>query len=288
MIYNRSLILLKFMFLFILFTSSIVFSNPQDSTFYKWIPSLVGGLNFSQIAFSNWTKGGENSITWAVNGDFNLEYHNKSIGFQTKLKSIYGRTKFDGDDFKTNDNEIYLDQVISYHADWKVDPYFSNSIQTQITTGFDYKEEEPRKVADFFDPAIITQSLGFTYDKLTVIQTRMGLALQETITNKYRKYTDDVETPLKKEAYKFETGFECVTNSKINIDKNIVAESSLRLFTRFEEIEVWDIRLDSKWIAKINSWLNVSFKYNFIFKKSESPTAQMKESWQMGVTYNFI
>jgi hypothetical protein len=276
------------MFLFILFTSSIVFSNPQDSTFYKWVPSLVGGLNFSRIAFSNWTKGGENTLTWSVNADFNLEYQNESIGFKTNLKSIYGRTKFDGDDFKTNDNEIYLDQVISYHADWKVDPYFSNSIQTQITTGFDYKGEEPKKVADFFDPAIITQSLGFTYDKLTVIQTRMGLALQETITNKYRKYSDDVETPLKKEAYKFETGFECVTNSKINIDKNIVAESSLRLFTRFEEIEVWDIRLDSKWIAKINSWLNVSFKYNFIFKKSESPTAQMKEAWQMGVTYNFI
>ena len=271
-----------------LFTTATIYSKPPDSTFYKWIPSLIGGMSFSQLAFSNWTKGGENTFTWSVNGDFTLSYDNESIGFKTKLKSIYGRTKFDGNDFKTNDNEIYLDQVISYHADWKVDPYFSNSIQTQITTGFDYSGDTPNKVADFFDPGIITQSVGFTYDKLTTIQTRMGLAIEETITNKYRKYSDDPDTPLLLETFKFETGFESVTNTKFNIDKNIIAESSLRLFTRFEEIEVWDVRLDSKWIAKINSWLNVSFKYNFIFKKSESPTAQMKESWQMGITYNFI
>ena len=272
--YNNFSLLKQFLVLYLVFISSFV--------------SLIGGLNFSQIAFSNWTKGGENAVTWAVSGDFILQYDNSSIGFQTNLKSIYGRTKLDGNDFRTNENEIYIEQVLSYHAKWKVDPYFSNSIQTQITTGYDYKADDPKKVADFFDPAIITQSIGFTYDKLATIQTRLGLAIQETITNKYRKYSDDIETPVKKEAFKFETGFESVTNTKINIDKNIVAESSLRLFTRFEEIEVWDIRLDSKWIAKVNSWLNVSFKYNFIFKKSESPTAQMKESWQMGVTYNFI
>jgi Protein of unknown function (DUF3078) len=286
--YNKYSLFKSFLIFFVLFTSSFVFSKPSDSTSYRWIPSLVGGLNFSQIAFSNWTKGGENSMTWALNADFRMKYNNEIISFKTKLKSIYGRTKLNGNNFKTNENEIYLDQVISYHANWKVDPFFSNSIQTQLTTGFDYKNEPSVKVSDFFDPAMITQSLGFTYDKLATVQTRLGLALQHTITNKYRKYSDDNETPLKREAYKFETGFESVTNTKINIDKNIVAESSLRLFTRFEEIDVWDVRLDSKWIAKVNSWLNVSFKYNFIFKKSESPTAQMKESWQMGVTYNFI
>ncbi len=274
--------------LFILFASTNIFSKQADSTNYRWIPSLIGRLNFSQIAFSNWTKGGENSITWSLNGDFNLKYKNDILTFKTKFKSIYGRTKLDGGNFRTNENEIYLDQVLSYHANWKVDPFFSNSIQTQITTGFDYKSELPQKVSDFFDPAVITQSLGFTYDKLKTIQTRLGVALQHTTANKYRKYTDDTKTTSKEEAYKFETGFESVTNAKIKIDDNIVAESNLRLFTRFEEIDVWDVRWDNKMVAKVNSWFHVTLTYNFIFKKSESPTAQMKESWQMGITYNFI
>ena len=276
-----------------LFFTAVTFSNQTDtkqvdSTYYKWIPSLVGGLNFSQIAFSNWTKGGENSFTWSVNSNFKLEYKNERILFKTKIKSVYGRTKLDGNDFRTNENELYLDQVVSYHAQWKVDPFFSNSVQTQITTGFNYKGESPEKVSDFFDPAVITQSLGFTYDKQKAIQTRLGLAFQHTVTNQYRKYSDDNETTTKTEAYKFETGFESVTNAKFKLDKNIVAESNLRLFTRFEDIEVWDIRWDNKMVAKVNSWLNISFTYNVIFKKSESPIAQMKEAWLMGVRYNFI
>lgn len=135
---------------------------------------------------------------------------------------------------------------------------------------------------------MITQSLGFTYDKLKIVQTRLGLALQHTITNKYRKYSDDKDTPETKEAYKFETGFESVTNTKFKIDENVIAESNLRLFTRFEEFETWDVRWDNKIVAKINSWLNVSFTYNFIIKTSESPKPQMKESLLMGIRYNFI
>jgi hypothetical protein len=276
------------LFSFIFFSVSVGYAKTADSTDYKWTPSLIGGLNFSQIAFGNWTKGGENSITWSVNGDFKLKYKNDSFTFKTKLKSIYGRTKLDGKDFKTNENELYIDQVLSYHANWKVDPFFSNSIQTQITTGYTYKESSQEKVSDFFDPAVITQSLGFTYDKLKVIQTRLGLALQHTITNKYRKYSDDKETPETKEAYKFETGFESVTNTKFKIDENVIAESNLRLFTRFEEFETWDVRWDNKIVAKINSWLNVSFTYYFIIKTSESPKPQMKESLLMGIRYNFI
>ena len=275
-------------FMIFIFIASISYPKTSDSTDTKWIPSLIGGLNFSQIAFGNWTKGGENSLTWSVNGDFHLKYNNDSFLFKTKIRSIYGRTKLDGKDFKTNENELYIDQVLSYHANWKVDPFFSNSVQTQITTGYEYKGELAEKVADFFDPAVITQSLGFTYDKLKIVQTRLGLALQHTITNKYRKYSDDPETPAEKEAYKFETGFESVTNAKIKIDKNVIAESNLRLFSRFEEIDVWDVRWDNKIVAKINSWLNVSFTYNFIIKTSESPRPQMKESLLMGIKYNFI
>ena len=272
----------------LLWSSSSFYGSSPDSTLNRWIPSLVGGLNFSHISFSNWTKGGDNSFTWSIRGDFEVEYRNESFTFKTKLNSLYGRTKLAGNDFRTNENDLYLDQVISFHANWKVDPYISNSIQTQITTGYEYKNDEAIKVADFFDPGIISQSFGFTYDRLSSIQTRLGLAMQETLTRRYRKYSDDATTPDREETYKFETGLESVTNAKFNIDHNIIAESRLRLFTRFEEIEVWDVRWDNIWTAKLNSWLNVSFTFNLVFKKSESPKVQMKESWQMGVMYSFL
>ena len=273
---------IKFWILFSFFTFTNFFANSPDSTYDGWRPKLVGGLNFSHISFSNWTKGGDNSFTWTIRGDFEIEYQNESFKFKSTLNTLYGRTKHAGNDFRTNENDLYLDQVISFHANWKVDPYISNSIQTQITTGYEYKDDTEVKVADFFDPGIITQS------KLSNIQTRLGLAMEETISRKYRKYTDDIETPVKKETYKFETGIESVTKAKLELDHNIIAESRLRLFTRFEELEVWDVRWDNICTAKLNSWLNVSLTFNLVFKKSESLKAQMKESWQMGILYNFL
>jgi hypothetical protein len=278
----------KSWFFLVLFTFSNYFANSPDSIYNVWLPSIVGGLNFSHISFSNWTKGGTNSFTWSLKGDFEIKYQNESLTFRSTLNSIYGRTKLSGNEFRTNENDIYLDKVISFHANWKVDPYISNSIQTQITTGYEYKDDKAIKVADFFDPGIITQSFGFTYDKFSDIHTRLGLALQETITRKYRKYSDDEETPFKEETYKFETGLESVTNAKFQLDHNIIAESRLRLFTRFEDIDVWDLRWDNICKAKLNSWLNVSLTFNLVFKKSESHKVQMKESWEMGVMYNVL
>lgn len=264
-----------------------VSAQTADSTLNKWIPSLVGGLKFSQIAFSNWTKGGSNSITWTVVGDFNLLYNSENGKFKTQLKAEYGRAKLGSKDFQTNENELFLEQVYSYAAGWKVDPFISNSIRTQITDGYDYEKSPPQKTAGFFDPAYITQSLGFTFNREKVFQTRLGLAFQETITDKHRMHTDLKSTPHMLESFKFETGIESVTNAKFNFD-NLTAKSDLRLFTRFEHIDVVDIRWDNTITAKINSWFNVSFTYNLIFNKAESLSTQMKEAMQMGVVYAIL
>lgn len=277
-----------FTFIFILLFTSTIHSEEIDSTMNKWTTSLIGGFNFSQIAFSNWTKGGQNSLTWTLDGDFDLIYKNGTGMFITKVNAKYGQTKISENDFRTNENEIYMEQIISYRAKWKVDPFISNSILTQITVGFDYSKEPAVKVAGFFDPGYVTQSIGFTYDRISIIKTRLGLAFQETFTNKYFQHTDDITTPDTTEKFKFETGIESVTNFDAKLDDNIHAESKLRLFTRFENLEVWDVRWDNKITAKINSWLNVSLTYNFVFLKSESPDVQMKEAMQMGIKYAFL
>ncbi|MEJ2614237.1 MAG: hypothetical protein P8Z35_04720 [Ignavibacteriaceae bacterium] len=57
------------------------------------------------------------------------------------------------------------------------------------------------------------------------------------------------------EAFKLETGFESVTSFQQTIYDNIIAKSSLRLFTRFENLDVWDVRWDNFIIAKVNDLL---------------------------------
>ena len=277
-------------FIAVLFLSyGVIFAQEKDSTLYVWQPSLATGLNISQIAFSNWTQGGENSITWTLTGDFGLQYNMELWAFKNQINAAYGRTKQGGKDFITNDNELYLETLLSYQVlDWKVNPFLSNTLRTQLTSGYDYKTSPEKKISDFFDPGYITQSLGFTYNHIEVFQTRLGIALQEVIAGQFREYTDDPLTPDEIEAFKFETGFESVSDFKYKLDKNLLIKTKLRLFTRFESMEVWDVRWDNVITAKINSWLNVNCTYLLIYQQDQSPTAQMKQGLQLGAVYTII
>ncbi|MCL5031192.1 MAG: DUF3078 domain-containing protein [Bacteroidetes bacterium] len=259
----------------------------KDTTLNKWIPTAIAGLNISQLALSNWTQGGENSLTWTLTGNLGLKYLTTEWRFKNDIKIAYGRTKLGGADFKTNDNDFYMESVLSRSFGWAVDPFIGNTIRTTVTTGYTYTNNTATEIANFFDPGYVTQSLGFTYDKLSNFNTRLGIAIQEVFTNKFRQYSDD-PTTTKVEAFKLETGMQSVTNGKFDVAKNLLFTSSLTLFTRFNSLDVWDVRWDNALIAKINNWMNVNLSYLLIYQKDQSPTTQMKQALQLGIVYAIL
>ncbi len=270
-----------------LFGCGALFAQKDTTKVTGWIPKAIAGLNVSQIALSNWTQGGENSLTWTATGNLGYNYKSSTWNFSNNLKLDYGRTKLGGQGFRTNDNEFYLENVLSRKLGWVVDPYFSNIITTTLGPGFDYSGTQAVEIANFFDPGYVTQSLGFEYDKLYGFKTRLGLATQEIFTNHNRQYTDD-PTTAKVEAFKFETGFQSVTSGKVQIAENLLLNSSLTLFTRFNHLDVWDVRWDNSLVAKINSWLNVNFGFLLIYQKDQSLRTQMKQTLQLGVVYTLF
>ncbi len=279
-----SLIILFFTF------TSIAFSQDakKDSIpLNTWVPTSVIGLNISQIALSNWTQGGDNAITWTFTLNGSLRYHSEGWKFRNNLTAAYGRTKLGSQDFRTNDNELYLESVLSKNIDWAVDPYFSNSVRTAISTGYDYGVDPAVAIAGFFDPGYVTQSLGFLYEKDKIVSTRLGIALQETFTNKYVSYSDDPNTS-KIEKFKLETGIESVTNFEYTIAQNLLFQSNLRLFTRFKSMDVWDVRWGSAIVAKVNDFLNVNLTALVIYQKDQSPKTQLKQALQLGFVYTLL
>jgi len=253
-----------------------------------WYPKAVAGLNISQIAFDHWSQGGENTLTWIVNFNGSLNYFS-SDGWEFKNSLIlsYGRSKSESQGYRTNENEFYLTSVLSKHIGWAVDPFFSNGVQTSITTGYLYPQNVPVAVVDFFDPAYVTQSMGFTYNKSKVFDTRLGIALQETFDNKYRQYTNDTSVTRAK-AFKLDTGIESVSNVQFVIAENVKMQSSLRLFTRFESLDVWDVRWETIITGKINSFLNMNFGYLIVYQKDQSLYTQRKEGLNVGFVYTLL
>lgn len=273
--------------MFILFPA-IYAQNIPDSLKYKWLQQGTVGVNVSQVAFNDWAQGGTNSIAWIGNGKFNLSYKGSNYLFLNDLKLTYGRVKLGDQSYRTSENELYLENVLSYLLGWKIDPYVSNTIRTAITTGYNYKDTPYVKIADFFDPGYVTQSIGFAYPYKTNFLTRLGIAFQETFTNRYRNYSDDPDTKDKIEAFKFEPGLESVTDFSQNIDQNVLFETKLRLFTRFKNIDVWDVRWDNTITAQISKYFNVNFNVLVLYEKSQSPKTQTKEALLLGFTYNIF
>lgn len=265
-------------------------SFSMDDSLHQsnWSYSGVAGLNISQISLNNWTQGGDNALAFTLLGNFGAKFVDSPWTFNNGLKLAFGRTKLGDDEFRTNDNEFFLESILSYSFGWALDPYFSNTIRTVLSKGFDYKAAGNTPTSQFFDPGYITQSVGFIYNKIPNLTTRIGIGFQETITNKFTFFSDDPETMNKIEKFRFDTGFESVTEGIYKIDDNVQYGSQLRLFSRFNELDVWDVRWDNLIVAQISKYFNVNFNLLLIYEKKQSLKTQLKEALQLGITYNLF
>ena len=279
---------LKLTILFTFITLSFIFPQQKDTVLYNWLLNAAAGVNINQIALSNWTSGGDNAISWNLSAAMSLKNITRDWGFKNNLSLAYGRTKLGGADFRANDNNFYFESVLFRKISWAVDPFVSLSVRTALTRGYDYKANPPAPSADFFDPGYITQSAGFIYNRVQGFTTRLGLALQEVFAENFDTlYNKDPKTGEVKKV-KVDAGLESVTNGEFTVAENLLYKGSLRLFTRFNSLDVWDVRWENVIVARINDFLNVNLSYIFVYEKDQSITAQMKESLQLGFIYNIL
>jgi hypothetical protein len=99
---------------------------------------------------------------------------------------------------------------------------------------------------------------------------------------------DDKKTLDKIERFKLETGIESVTEGSYLFAENMLASSKLRLFSRFNSLDVWDVRWDNTITAQINKYFNTNLNVLLIYEKSQSLKTQVKEALQLGITYSIL
>ena len=273
--------------LFLIFSISLFAEEEKKDSVAQqtWLPAGIAGLNLSQIALDNWSQGGEDALAFTLYGNFGLDYFDNPWSFTNKLKLAFGRTKLGSQDYRTTDNEIFLEDLLTYNAGWFAEPYISNTFRTVIADGFDYSGETPVHIASFFDPGYLMQAIGMAYKVSPNFTTRLGLGFQETFTNDFRHYTDPENLVDK---FKFETGLESVTNANFTLDDNLLFTSELRLFSAFDELDVWDVRFDNTITAQVTKLVNVNLNVLLIYDKSQTFKTQIKEALQIGITYNLF
>jgi hypothetical protein len=272
----------------ILFALNSYAQDIPDTLLQKgWNMVGVVGLNLSQSAFLNWAQGGSNSLAFSAYTNLGAIYFNDPWKWKNRLNLMYGRTRLESEGYRTTDNDIYFESVASRSFGWAVDPYIAVTFRIALTKGFDYSVTPDTQIVDFFDPGYLTEAIGFTYDKNKIITTRLGLAFQQTFSNRFTKYTDDPETN-EIETFKFDTGIESVTEVKYDFLENMTYYSFLRLFSRFTSLDVWDVRWDNILTAKINEYFNVNLAVTVVHEISQTRRTQLKEALQLGISYSIF
>jgi hypothetical protein len=268
---------------------SILAQDVPDSLLKNgWNMSGVVGLNISQTAFSNWAQGGSNSLAYSAYTNLGGIYFNFPWKWKNRLNLAYGRTYLKDVGYRTTDNDLYFESIGSRNIGWAVDPYFAVTVRSALTKGYDYTVTPDTQIVDFFDPGYVTEALGFTYDKNKIITSRLGIALQQTFANRFTKYTDDPTTTDKIEKFKLETGIESVTEVKYEFLPKMTYYSFLRLFTRFDNLDVWDVRWDNVITAKINDYINVNLSVTVLHEISQTRRTQFREALQLGFAYTLF
>ena len=280
----------KLLLIFLLAISFNSFAQdiPDSVLVDGWNMVGVVGLNLSQTALVNWSQGGSNSLAYSAYANLGAILKDHPWKWRNRLSIIYGRTKLEDVGYRTTENDIYFETVLSRNVGWVVDPFVSVTVRTAVTKGYDYSVADTNiQIVDFFDPGYVSEAIGFTYDQNKIITTRLGLAFQQTFANRFTNYTDDPETP-EIETFKFDTGLESVTEVKYDFLENMTYYSFLRLFSRFTSLDVWDVRWDNIVTAKVNDYINVNFNVTLIHEISQTRKTQLRESLQLGFSYSLF
>ena len=277
--------------LLVLFAAQIVFAQgeSEEKKDTLWTPKGVAGINLSQVSFSNWSQGGENTLAYTFFTLFGLDYIGNPWKWKNSLKFAYGRTKFGDQGYRTNDNEIFFESTLIHNVGWAVSPYAGVTARTPVSKGFNYKVTPEIQIVDFLDPFNLTEAIGFVYDQIPNFSTRLGVGMKQTWADQFAAtYSDDPETLNEIEKFRNETGIESVTEYTLDFLENMNFYTYLRLFGRFEDMSVWDVRWDNLITAKVNDYVSVNLNVLVIYDVNESLKTQIKEALQLGISYTLF
>ena len=273
--------------LFVLLSSvSFAQTDSTKAPVYGWTHGMVAGLTLSQIAFTDWTQGGDNALSWALSIDGKSVNDQEKTNWSSTYKFAFGQARLGDAGLRKTEDKIELESVITYKLNEYVNPYGAVTFKSQFANGYKYPAGVETAVSKFFDPAYLTQSVGAGWQPIAEVKTRLGVALREIVADAFAVlYTDDPSTTSKLEKSKIDGGLESVTDVEWKLADNILFTSKLELFAPFKKIDRVDIRGESKLTMSVNKYISAMLSVQ-VLNIEPFPRTQVKESISLGFTYN--
>ena len=290
---------------------SIFAANAQDTLkMGNWIMMGKASLNFSQSSFTNWSEGGENSITAIGRYNMTANYKKGKQNFTNWLDMALGYSVIGkADPMKTDDK---IEYIPGYAYQLSKNWYFSvmGKFRTQFAKGYDYAVDSSTCISKFMAPGYVDIGPGFKYKPndwfmlnlspttaawLIVADQRLAdlgsFGLDPAVTDTAGNIIQHADKS------KFMFGAKLIATLSKEVAKNITLGTKLELFSDYldnpQNINVdWQVLVG----LKVNKWLSVDLSTELRYDDNvmitdkdgnKGPRTQFKEMLMLSVGYTF-
>lgn len=261
---------------------------PASDT--SWKHSVVASVTMTQVKLTDWAGGGEDAISWTARLDGKSVLNDTAYVWGNTYKLVYGQAKLGSGTVQKVEDRIEFESVYTYKLGIHVNPYVGASLKTQFAEGVTTDATgKVTPVSQFFDPAYLIQSAGFGYQPVKEVKTRLGAALREIVTSKYRQYANAPSVP---EADWVKTsvdgGLESVTDVEWKPQGDVLVRSNLDLFAPVRKISEMTMRMDNSIMINVAKYFVVVVNVQLINDLNASTRTQVKEVLAVGLTYTLF
>ena len=311
---------LKLSCLFFIFTlsgfaqDSIPLVSKDSSSHWRNKNKL--GFDISQIAFVNWSAGGNSAISGLIKGDFSRVYTKGNQKWVNELIVRYGLNQQDGVELRKTEDLLQFSSTYGYRKDSITNWYHSAkfNFNTQFSNGYSYPNTD-KAISRLFAPAYIFLGVGTensTKSKhrvfyLSPFTFKTTFVLDQALANQgafgvTKAVVDSNGLIISNgKQTRTELGFLFSSYYKKEIAKNIVWGNKLVLFTdyinKFGNIDIdYDFKLD----LTVNQYVKVNIGARIIYDddikvKEEKegkqvtvgPKLQIRQMLGVGLVYTF-
>lgn len=313
---------MRLRFTLFLFLLSITISAQElpttklPDTISYWTKKNKLGFDISEIAFVNWSAGGNSAISGLFKGEFLRMYAKENRKWVNELFIRYGLNKQDGLAVRKTDDAIQINSTFGYRKDTITNWYHSAkfNFNTQFTNGYAYPNTE-KVISRLFAPAYIFLGVGaenankekkrifyispFTFKTTLVLD--QNLANQGAFGVTKALYDTNGNMISSGKRSKTELGFLFTSFYKKEIVKNITLVNKLSLYSdyinNFGNIDVdCDLSLDLVVNQYVKANIGARVVYDDDIKAKEEvngtqvtvgPKAQLKQLLGVGIVYQF-
>ena len=275
-----------------------MFSQSNDIP-EKWKNSGNALFLVNQSSFSNWTSGGQSSVSGTLKIDYTFNYSDNGWDWDTKVISNFGLNKISGSNFlKKTDDRIEINSVLGkkFNNDiigrWSYSSFFN--FQTQFAKGYRFGNDangNPNRTekSRFFSPATVQLGVGMYWKKSKDLWVNVAPMTGKLILVN-RRFTENLNENqtyfgVKKGGNsRFELGASVRSYYKSEIFENVTMENRLSLYSDYlDRPQNIDFDCTFNFIMKVNQYVSTNLIFQFVYDDNEIKRVQVREVLGVGL-----